>query len=136
MQMGGQNQDPWVFISELKRDFEVKQVQMDADKIDDDIKVLLVIHPKEIKDTAQYAIDQFIMRGGKLIACLDPMSLADVNRQNPMMPMPGGASNLDKLLKAWGITFETTKVVADMNSARKLVVRQGAQPEIVPTLCS
>jgi ABC-type uncharacterized transport system involved in gliding motility auxiliary subunit len=134
MQMGGQNQDPWVFLSELKRDFEVKQVQMDADKIDDDIKVLLVIHPKEIKDTAQYAIDQFIMRGGKLIACLDPMSLADVNRQNPMMPMPGGASNLDKLLKAWGITFETTKVVADMNSARKLVVRQGAQPEIVPTL--
>jgi len=134
MQMGGQNQEPWVFLSELKRDFEVKQVQMDADKIDDDIKVLLVIHPKEIKDTAQYAIDQFIMRGGKLIACLDPMSLADVNRQNPMMPMPGGASNLDKLLKAWGLTFETTKVVADMNSARKLTVRQGAQPEIVPTL--
>jgi ABC-type uncharacterized transport system involved in gliding motility auxiliary subunit len=134
MQMGGQNQDPWVFISELKRDFEVRQVQMDAEKIDDDIKVLLVIHPKEIKDTAQYAIDQFIMRGGKLIACLDPMSLSDVNRQNPMMPMPGGASNLEKLLKAWGITFETTKVVADMNSARKLVVRQGGQPEIVPTL--
>jgi ABC-type uncharacterized transport system involved in gliding motility auxiliary subunit len=134
MQMGGQNQDPWVFLSELKRDFEVKQVQMDTDKIDDDIKVLLVIHPKEIKDTAQYAIDQFIMRGGKLIACLDPMSLSDVNRQNPMIPMPGGASNLEKLLKAWGIAFETTKVVADMNAARKLVVRQGGQPEIVPTL--
>jgi ABC-type uncharacterized transport system involved in gliding motility auxiliary subunit len=134
MQMGGQNQDPWVFISELKRDFEVKQVPMDAEKIDDDIKVLLVIHPKEIKDTAQYAIDQFIMRGGKLIACLDPMCLADANRQNPMMPMPGGASNLEKLLKAWGIAFDTTKVVADMSSARKLVVRQGGQPEIVPTL--
>jgi ABC-type uncharacterized transport system involved in gliding motility auxiliary subunit len=134
MQMGGQNQDPWVFLSELKRDFEVKQVQMDTDKIDDDIKVLLVIHPKEIKDAAQYAIDQFIMRGGKLIACLDPMSLSDVNRQNPMIPMPGGASNLEKLLKAWGITFETTKVLADMKSARQLVVRQGGQPEIVPTL--
>jgi len=134
MQMGGQNQEPWVFLSELKRDFEVKQVQMDAEKIDDDIKVLLVIHPKEIKDTALYAIDQFIMRGGKLIACLDPMCLADANRQNPMMPMPGGASNLEKLLKAWGLTFETTKVVADMSSARQLMVRQGGQPEIVPTL--
>jgi len=134
MQMGGQNQDPWVFISELKRDFEVKQVQMDTEKIDDDIKVLLVVHPKEIKDTALYAIDQFIMRGGKLIACLDPMCLADANRQNPMMPMPGGPSNLEKLLKTWGLTFETTKVVADMNSARQLVVRQGGQPEIVPTL--
>jgi ABC-type uncharacterized transport system involved in gliding motility auxiliary subunit len=129
----GQGQEPWAFLSELKRDFEVRQVQMETEKIDDDIRVLMVIHPKEIKDTAQYAIDQFVMRGGKLIACLDPMSLADVQKQNPMMPMPGGPSNLEKLLKAWGVTFETTKVAADMNFARKLMVRQGQQ-EIVPTL--
>src|SRR5688572_18472786 len=133
MRMGQQGQEPWVFISELKRDFEVKQVPMETEKIDDDIKVLIAIHPKEIKETAEYAIDQFVMRGGKLIACLDPMSLADVQKQNPMMPMPGGASNLEKLLKAWGLTFETTKVAADMNFARKLQVRQGVQ-EIVPTL--
>ena len=132
--MGQQGQEAWVFISELKRDFEVRQVPMEAEKIDDDIRVLMVIHPKDIKDTAQFAIDQFVMRGGKLIACLDPMSLADVQKQNPMMPMPGGPSNLDKLLKAWGVTFETTKVAADMNFARKLMVRQGAQPEIIPTL--
>ena len=135
MRMGQQGQDAWAFITELKRDFEVKTVPMEVEKIDDDIKVLLAIHPKEIKDSAQYAIDQFVMRGGKLIACLDPMSLADQQKQqNPMMPaMPGGASNLDKLLKAWGITFETTKVVADMNFARKLQTR-GSQVEIVPTL--
>ncbi len=134
MQMGGQNQDPWAFISELKRDFEVRQVPMETEKIDDDIKVLMVVHPKDIKDTALYAIDQFVMRGGKLIAALDPMCLADVQKQNSMMPMPGGPSNLEKLLKTWGVTFDTTKVVADMNYARKLMVRQGAQPEIVPTL--
>jgi ABC-type uncharacterized transport system involved in gliding motility auxiliary subunit len=133
MRMGQQGQDPWVFISELKKEFEVKQVPMETETIDDDIKVLLVIHPKEIKESAEYAIDQFVMRGGKLIACLDPMSLADVQKQNPMMPMPGGASNLEKLLKTWGVTFETTKVAADMNFARKLMVRQGVQ-EIVPTL--
>ncbi len=135
MQMGGaQNQDPWAFISELKRDFEVKQVPMETDKIDDDIKVLMVVHPKDIKDTALYAIDQFVMRGGKLIACLDPMCLADAQKQNPMMPMPGAPSNLEKLLKTWGITFDTTKVVADMNFSKQLMVRQGAQPEIIPTL--
>ena len=135
MRMGQQGQDAWAFITELKRDFEVKTVPMEAEKIDDDIKVLLVVHPKEIKDAAQYAIDQFVMRGGKLIACLDPMSLADQQKpQSPMMPaMPGGASNLDKLLKAWGLNFETTKVVADMNYARKLQTR-GNQTEIVPTL--
>ena len=135
MRMGQQGQDSWAFITELKRDFEVKTVPLESEKIDDDIKVLMVIHPKDLKDTAQYAIDQFIMRGGKLIACLDPMSLADQQKQqNPMMPaMPGGASNLEKLLKAWGLTFETSKVVADMNYARKLQTR-GNQVEIVPTL--
>jgi ABC-type uncharacterized transport system involved in gliding motility auxiliary subunit len=133
MRMGQQGQDPWVFISELKKEFEVKQVPMETETIDDDIKVLLVIHPKEIKESAEYAIDQFVMRGGKLIACLDPMSLADVQKQNPMMPMPGGASYLEKLLKSWCVTFELTKVAADMNFARKLMVRQGVQ-EIVPTL--
>ncbi|HXG46279.1 MAG TPA: GldG family protein, partial [Methylomirabilota bacterium] len=71
MRMGQQGQEPWAVINELKRDFDVRQVQMDAEKIDDDIRVLLVIHPKDIKDTAQYAIDQFVLRGGKLIALLD-----------------------------------------------------------------
>jgi len=127
-----QGQEPWVIISELKKDFEVKQIQMDVEKIDDDVRVLLVVHPKEIKEAAQYAIDQFVMRGGKLIAMLDPQCLTDQNRQNPMMPMPGGPSNLEKLLKAWGITFDGTKVVADMNYARRLQTR-GNQAEIVPT---
>jgi ABC-type uncharacterized transport system involved in gliding motility auxiliary subunit len=133
MRMGQQGQEPWVFVSELKKDYDVRQLQPDVEKIDDDIKVLMVIHPKDLKDTTQYAIDQFVMRGGKLIACLDPMSLSDVNRQNPMMPMPGGGSNLDKLLKAWGISFDNTKVAADMSFARKLVTR-GSQAEIIPTV--
>ena len=129
-QQGGS--EPWVFVSELKRQFDVKQLSFDVEKIDDDINVLLVIHPKELKDTAQYALDQFVMRGGKLIACLDPMCLADANRQNPMMPMPGGPSNLEKMLKAWGITFETTKVVADLNLAPKQPTRRGGPAELLP----
>ena len=49
MRMGRMGRsEPWVFVSELKRDFEVKQIQMDIDKIDDDIKVLVVVHPKNI----------------------------------------------------------------------------------------
>jgi ABC-type uncharacterized transport system involved in gliding motility auxiliary subunit len=127
-----QGQEPWVIVSELKKDFDVKQISMDVEKIDDDVRVLLVVHPKEIKDGAQYAIDQFVLRGGKLVAMLDPQNLMDQNRQNPMMPMPGGPSNLDKLLKAWGISFDTTKVAADMNYARKLQTR-GNQAEIVAT---
>jgi ABC-type uncharacterized transport system involved in gliding motility auxiliary subunit len=115
MQMGQRGSDPWAFITELQNDFTVKRVEMTADKIDDDIRVLVVIHPKDISDTAQYAIDQFLLRGGKLIAFLDASSLVDSQQQNPMMGrMPGGGSTLDKLLKAWGVQFENTKVVADM----------------------
>src|SRR5204862_2737840 len=88
MRMGQQPQEPWVIISELQRDFTVRQVPMTADKIEDEMKVLLVAHPKEISEGAQYAIDQFIMRGGKLIAFLDGLSIMDKSsqQQNPMMP--------------------------------------------------
>lgn len=115
-QMGQQQQaqPPWELVTELQGDFTVKKVAMDVSKIDDDIKVLVVIHPRDISDAAQYAIDQFVMRGGKLIAFLDASSQVDSRGQNPMMgQMPGGGSSLDKLLKAWGLQFDTTKVVAD-----------------------
>lgn len=139
MRMGQQGQEKWVFIQELEKDFTVRQVQMDTDKIDDDIKVLVVVHPKEISDKAQYAIDQFVMRGGKLAAFLDGMSIIDKpqNPQNPMMMnMPGGGSTLEKLLKAWGITFDQTKPVADINLATQLMRGQGSRPEPVPGFLS
>jgi ABC-type uncharacterized transport system involved in gliding motility auxiliary subunit len=116
-QMGQRGSEPWALITELQNDFAVKRVEMTADKIADEIKVLVVIHPKEITDAAQYAIDQFILRGGKLIAFLDATSLVDSQsqQQNPMMGrMPGGGSSLEKLLKAWGVQFDNSKVVADM----------------------
>jgi ABC-type uncharacterized transport system involved in gliding motility auxiliary subunit len=115
-QMGQRGQQPWALVSELKNDFEVRPVEMTADKIDDDIKVLLVIRPKEITDKAQYAIDQFVLRGGKLVAFLDAVSLLDKNSQGSMMggQMPGGGSSLDKLIKAWGLQFDTGKAVGDL----------------------
>jgi ABC-type uncharacterized transport system involved in gliding motility auxiliary subunit len=132
MRMGQQGQEPWALVSELKSDFTVKQVEMTADKIDESIKVLLVIHPKEITDQAQYAIDQFIMRGGKLIAYFDPTSVVDSRGQNPMMgQMPGAGSSLDKLLKAWGVQFDTTKVAADLNYKMRLMGRNN-QPADAP----
>lgn len=131
----GQGQDPWVFISELKSDFTVKRVEMTADKIDDDVKVLIVIHPKEITDKAQYAIDQFIMRGGKLLAFLDATSLVDSHSQSGFGQMPGGGSSLDKLLKAWGINFDQGKVAADLNYKLR-IMGQNNQPADAPAFLS
>jgi ABC-type uncharacterized transport system involved in gliding motility auxiliary subunit len=134
--MGQQGQQPWVIITELKNDFDVKHVAMDVDKIDEDVKVLLVIHPRDITDKTQYAIDQFIMRGGKLIAFLDPLPMVDSREQNQMLGnIPNSGSNLDKLLKAWGLSFDTSKVVADMNFKMQLAGR-GGQPQDAPAVLS
>lgn len=121
MQMGQQGTPPWTILTELRTDYNVKRVDLTAEKIDDDIKVLLVIHPKEISDKTQYAIDQFVMRGGKLIAFLDPFSVIDSRpgQRGMFANMGGTSSNLEKLLKAWGYSFET-RVVADLNSMLKL----------------
>ena len=136
MQMGQQGGTPaWTLIEQLKQDFNLKHIELTADKIDDDVKVLLVIHPKEISDKAQFAIDQFVLRGGKLIAFLDAQSaIGGRQQQNPMMgggPPSGTSSSLEKLLAAWGVQFDTSKVVADLNFKMQLRGRDG-QPTEAP----
>jgi ABC-type uncharacterized transport system involved in gliding motility auxiliary subunit len=122
-----QGEEPWAFITELQRDFSVKEVAMTADKIPDDIQVLVVIHPRAISDATQFAIEQFVLRGGRLLAFLDPKSVLD--RMGQGMGAPASTSNLEKLLKAWGLSFGTNKVVADMNYLAK--TRQGRAPAIL-----
>jgi ABC-type uncharacterized transport system involved in gliding motility auxiliary subunit len=133
---GQQGPPPWELINELSGDYALRPVPLDATKIDEDIKVLVVIHPRDITDAAQYAIDQFVLRGGKLIAFLDPLNLVDMRSQgqNPMMgpPVPT-SSTLDKLLPAWGLQFTTNNVVADMNFKMELGGNSG-QPQDAPAL--
>jgi len=133
MQMRQRGQDPWIVLNELKRDFEVQTVPMETDKIDDAIKVLLVVHPKNITDKAQFAIDQFVLRGGKLIAFLDPACLVDQSgANNPMGMDMGGGSSLPKLLKAWGLEFDPGKVAADLNFMKQIGGPDG-RPRLEPS---
>jgi ABC-type uncharacterized transport system involved in gliding motility auxiliary subunit len=127
---GGQPMEPQVFIGELRRDYTVKRVSLDAERVDDDIKVLLVIHPRGIGERSQYALDQFVLRGGKLIALLDPSAYFDQMGQMGGMGGGGTPSSLDKLLGAWGLAFDSGKVVLDM---RYLT---GAGARSLPTLLS
>ncbi len=130
-EMGQAQRPPWGLITELQNDFDVKQVDITADKIDDDINILLVIRPTQITDRTQFAIDQFLMRGGKLAAFLDPVSLLDRNSGNQMMggQMPGGGSTLDKLIKAWGLQFDDSKTVADVKYMnQKVRLSNGENP--------
>jgi ABC-type uncharacterized transport system involved in gliding motility auxiliary subunit len=126
-----QSSEPWVLANELKRDFEVKEVPMSAKEIDPDIKTLLLIHPRDIQPQTEYALDQFVLRGGKLIAFVDPYMYFD--QQQPMMPgMPPqpSSSTLPTLFKAWGIGMHPDKVISDV------VFGSGGGQRYTPTVLS
>jgi len=128
MMMRRQQQDQgWTAFRELRKDYTVREIQADAEAIDADIKALIVVHPKNLEDKALFAIDQFVLRGGRLIVCVDPFNIADFEanqQQNPMMMQMGGGqagpSTLGKLFDAWGVTFDTAKIAADLSAATKL----------------
>jgi len=91
----------------------VQTVDMNVPAIADDIDLLIVIHPKSISEKAQFAIDQYVLGGGKVAAFLDPNHALDQGPMGGFSPPTGSSSNLDKLLPAWGINFTDNRVVAD-----------------------
>ena len=127
--MTRQSSEPWVLANELKRDFNVKQVSLMAEAIDPEIKTLLVIHPRDLPDATEFALDQFVMRGGKLIAFVDPYAYFD-QQPSPMPGVGGGgtSSSLPKLFKAWGVEMNPGKVLADV------VYASGAGQRHTPTV--
>ena len=133
MQMGQRPPEGWAAFSELGKDYEVRTIATDAAEIDADVKTLVLLHAKDLSDKTLYAIDQFVLRGGKLIACVDPFSIKDMlasrQKQNPMMMQMGGGqdgpSTLGKLFDAWGVKFDTGKVTGDLAAATKLNNGQG-----------
>ena len=132
------NQDPWVFVTELRKDFTIKKVMLSATNIDDDINVLIVMHPRNITDQSQYAIDQFLMRGGKVLAFLDPHAYFDESHdmQNQKFNVVGdlsyGQSTLDKLLPVWGLSMDIDRVIADTSFGS----RNNKTGDMMPTMLS
>ena len=125
MPFGGRGQPAWAIYEALKSQYEVKMVDVKVNKIEDGLDVLLLIHPAGITDEAQWAVDQYLLKGGRVIAFLDPYSIIASQSGQPQQGMPPGmspgaiptGSNLPKLLSAWGYTFESDKIVADLNYA-------------------
>ncbi len=119
-----------IFFDELRRAFEVKEIPFDSAEIPADIATLVVVHPRQISEATEYAIDQFVLRGGKLVAFLDPMCVMDAPPGGPMMGMtPPSVSTFGKLLPAWGVRFNTSEVVVDMQNVGN--TRRGRAPGIL-----
>lgn len=118
MMMNSAPNPPWWIITELKRNYDVVEIPASGSEISGDIDVILALHPGHLNDAMLFALDQFILRGGKLLAFLDPFAVAGT-RQQPY-PQQQGGSSFDTLLKAWGLTFSNGKIVADRKLATRL----------------
>lgn len=122
------NQPPWVAFQNLAEDYDIRRIQANAEKIEPGIDLLVVVHPKGISERTQFAIDQFVLGGGRLLAFIDPLCLADASSQsqNGMMVdmnMAKPSSDLGKLTSAWGLTYESDQIVADLEASTR--VRRG-----------
>lgn len=108
--------EAWVVYDQLQQLFDVKTINPADGELPDDIDVLLLVHPRDLSDSLQYQIDQFVLGGGRAIVFVDPFAEADRGDPNdPMARMSAGSSSsLGKLGAAWGVDFDTTKVLGDL----------------------
>lgn len=135
--MPGQGGQPgWVVYQQLKQAFDVVDISMEGATIDPKIiKVLLLFHPADINKETEYTIDQYLLNGGTVVACLDSFSYAAraTGGGNPMMGQPGTptTSTLPTLLPAWGVNFTSDQVLADPSLATK---QWGDRMGVLPTV--
>ncbi|TLY91684.1 MAG: hypothetical protein E6K23_17805 [Gammaproteobacteria bacterium] len=128
----GQMREPWVVYSEAQQLFDLRPLEPTATRIEPDVNVLVLVHPKDLSPATQFAIDQYALRGGHILAFVDPLAQSDrsgAEAGNPMAAMGADkSSHLTALLGAWGVQFNPTEVVADRAHALSVTMRQGEPP--------
>lgn len=135
----GMGQPGWALFDEWRRNYDVTKVETSVKAIPDGIKTLVVVHPKNLSDETLYAIDQFTLRGGRLMVFVDPMSRIDMaeNRQamfNGGGQMPQTSSDLARLFGAWEIEYNAGQLVGDQRRATQ--INAGAGPISYPLFMS
>ncbi len=113
-------QPSWVILEQIRQLFEVRTVATDVAKIPDEVDVLMIVHPKGWSERTVYAIDQFILRGGRALIFVDPHSESDQPTQSPMMARGPGTSNLPTLFQPWGLELVAGKVAGDVSVAEQV----------------
>lgn len=127
----GQPNLGWLIDQQLSDRFELRRLQADPGSIGDDVDLLMVVHPKQFSDDTLYAIDQFVLRGGRLLVFVDPDAETDAGG-NPMDPASlglGRSSDLGRLFDAWGIEYNPVQVVLDPQYALQV---QPPDPSAAP----
>ena len=110
---------PWALVDQLRQFFEVRTQGL-TPKITDDVDLLMIVHPFGLSEESKYAIDQYVLRGGKAIVFVDPHP-EEGARSNQALRLPAGlGSHLPKLFKAWGLKFDRDKVLGDLKAGQRV----------------
>ena len=102
---------PWIIDQHIRQLFDVRTLPAGAEVIDEDVSLLWIVHPVDLPEATLYAIDQFVLGGGRALIFVDP--LAEVAGSDPATAGAATGSDLGRLFDAWGIEFDATRVVAD-----------------------
>jgi ABC-type uncharacterized transport system involved in gliding motility auxiliary subunit len=128
----GRPSPPWAVYGQIEQLYALRTIEPTVTRIDSDVDVLVLVHPKDLQPAALYAIDQFAMRGGHVLAFVDPNAQADqsgADPQNPMAQMSADkSSHLEPLLASWGVDFKSNQVVADLERGLVVGMREGEAP--------
>jgi ABC-type uncharacterized transport system involved in gliding motility auxiliary subunit len=129
----GEMREPWAVLAQVEQLYTVRRLEASMTKIDPDVDVLVLVHPKDLPPAAQFAIDQYALRGGRLLVYVDPHAEQDQaggeDPRNPLAAMGADrSSHLDALLAAWGVDFNPGVVVGDSEHAMQVSLRGGEAP--------
>ena len=119
--MQGRPSAPTAVIDQLRQLDTVETVSPDADAIPADVDVLLLVHPQHLSDKTLFAIDQFVLKGGKAVVFVDPLSEQQAAQRRGQPGAPA-ASDLARLFKAWGIELVPGMVAGDRRDAQRVSV--------------
>jgi len=120
--MPNQEGPPWPIIQTVRDFFEIKPLPPYVDRIPDDVDVLWIVHPRGFDDHALYAIDQFVLNGGRALVFVDPV-FESAARMGMTAATGGARSEMDRLLNAWGLAMVPDKVAGDLDAARRVRVK-------------
>ena len=127
--------DPWMVTERLQKAFTVRPLEMETDTIPADIDVLMIVHPKNLSEATLYAIDQFVLKGGRALVFVDPYSETEQPPSDPQNPLASlqapRNSNLEKLFATWGVELVADKIVADLETAQKVQTKKGARVTVL-----
>lgn len=135
MRFGGRGPQPWAIVDVIRESFDLRLVEPTAPKIEDDVDVMMIVHPGQMSAKQRYAIDQFVMRGGRAVIFVDPHSEVAAAGQQPGMPPRGPQtppkSELESLLNAWGVSVDPEKVVGDFATAQQVNAGYPGKPKVM-----